>query len=187
MKHEDSGSRCLVGHCDGFGSCLKCSICGNWIRPQDWDEDCLGYIPTVCGYCDNDSRTKSMTIVSKTDKGIGTKINVCHDCFPKYRAGEEPIRKETWVYEQMTCSTCGNVIDGTFYWGNKDGKYYTTCTNCGMAEEDKIKFEMGELKSFVGEGAKKILYKLAKIEVMQERKAIFKKMKKINIKKRRIK
>jgi hypothetical protein len=154
MKHIDSGFRCLVGHGDGYGQCLECSVCKKWIRPQDWNKECLGYIPIKCGYCDNTTSSWLFTTITKKN-GIGTKINCCENCIPKQKAGEEPIRKETWEYKEKKCSTCGNVIEGLFYWGYKDGKYYRTCKTCGMPDEDKIKFEVGELVSVMGEGAKK--------------------------------
>jgi hypothetical protein len=41
-KHVDSQWRCLVMHYDGYGQCLKCSVCLQFIRPQDWDSECPG-------------------------------------------------------------------------------------------------------------------------------------------------
>lgn len=31
---------CLVGHGDGFGQCILCEKCGQFIRPQNFKEDC---------------------------------------------------------------------------------------------------------------------------------------------------
>ena len=46
MTHISDGFRmCLVAHHDGYGSCLKCSKCGQRIRPYNVNEPCPGKSP----------------------------------------------------------------------------------------------------------------------------------------------
>ncbi len=46
MKHQDSHIQCLVGHFDKDGNvlpqCIHCSVCHQWIRPQDMNKECAG-------------------------------------------------------------------------------------------------------------------------------------------------
>lgn len=44
-SHENSDWRCCVGHYeDGklADSCIRCSVCLQWIRPQNMEEECSG-------------------------------------------------------------------------------------------------------------------------------------------------
>jgi len=44
MPHKDGGERCLVGHVSEDGewlpTCIKCTQCHEWIRPEDMQDDC---------------------------------------------------------------------------------------------------------------------------------------------------
>lgn len=44
MSHSMVGTgmqvSCLVYHGDGYGSCIMCIKCGQFIRPQNFREDC---------------------------------------------------------------------------------------------------------------------------------------------------
>lgn len=44
MSHKgDREVECLVAHGDqSKGGCWKCDLCGEWIRPHDWDKECPG-------------------------------------------------------------------------------------------------------------------------------------------------
>ena len=46
LAHIDSGARCLVAHFGADGellpSCIKCRLCGMWIRPKDMGWGCVG-------------------------------------------------------------------------------------------------------------------------------------------------
>ncbi len=49
MKHKKSNYRCLVAHIryndEGEETlespCIKCENCGEWIRPEDMDDECI--------------------------------------------------------------------------------------------------------------------------------------------------
>lgn len=40
-NHTDAGQRCLVAHVDGNGQplppCIKCAECGEWLRPDEFE------------------------------------------------------------------------------------------------------------------------------------------------------
>ena len=46
MKHQNSSIACLVLHTDKDGNvlpqCIRCSVCGQWIRPEDMNKECPG-------------------------------------------------------------------------------------------------------------------------------------------------
>jgi hypothetical protein len=42
--HKDSGERCRSYHQD-HKCCVKCALCGEWIRPEDMAGECRGYDP----------------------------------------------------------------------------------------------------------------------------------------------
>ena len=40
--HKASGFRCLVYHGKGELPCVKCSKCGEFVRPENMEEECSG-------------------------------------------------------------------------------------------------------------------------------------------------
>lgn len=46
MAHKDSGGRCLVCHYNeddtDASQCIRCARCGEWIRPENMDDECEG-------------------------------------------------------------------------------------------------------------------------------------------------
>lgn len=42
--HKRTNFSCCVYHGDGHGACIKCT-CGEWVRPQDWNDHVLQMTP----------------------------------------------------------------------------------------------------------------------------------------------
>lgn len=46
MKHKLSNTSCFVAHFDGDGNslppCVQCSTCLQWLRPEQYKEECGG-------------------------------------------------------------------------------------------------------------------------------------------------
>jgi len=45
VQRGDDAEECCVGHMDGDErACRKCLRCHKWLRPKDWDAECLGVV-----------------------------------------------------------------------------------------------------------------------------------------------
>jgi hypothetical protein len=44
-RHKDSGERCLSYHVE-HTQCVRCALCGEWLRPHEMNDECRGYDPT---------------------------------------------------------------------------------------------------------------------------------------------